>query len=391
MANGIELPLMEAPEVDYGADEPAMVRYRAEGTERALAMDNRGPVRFDADGALDPSILDAYQRHGFYVFQGVLGPEERADLERDVADLLERAPVVKGAATDRHGRPALGTDCTARNLSWVRPLSDPLGGTDAANGRHPAKMIEPTAPAGAPEWVVQLVLGSLQFSDACLRTYAHPDLLRIAATINGDDFTPFNEAVWIKQPRLGGSVAWHQDGWTHWDSPDLDDGTHGFNFMGQLYGCDAANGLWVVPGSHRVGKADIKAMVTAAGSDRLPDAVPLICDPGDVAITNRQCIHGSFANTSDRVRVTINMGFHRRRSVLGVVSGGVHNEVSTYDDDYIRRRSEVLMYAIDARRQRFPDETPFTYRPFAGREGEYHWDDRARAAIKDYNLLDLGI
>ena len=42
----------------------------------------------------------------------------------------------------------------------------------------------------------------------------------------------------------------------HWDDPDLDEGTHGFNFMGQLYGCDAANGLWVVPGSHRGGKAD---------------------------------------------------------------------------------------------------------------------------------------
>ena len=40
-------------------------------------------------------------------------------------------------------------------------------------------------------------------------------------------------------------MAWHQDGWTHWDSPDLDGGTHGFNFMAQLYGCNSANGLWV--------------------------------------------------------------------------------------------------------------------------------------------------
>ena len=82
--------------------------------------------------------------------------------------------------------------------------------------------------------------------------------------------------------------------------------------MTQLYGCDAANGLWVVPGSHRHGKLDIKAMVDAAGSDRLPDAVPLICGPGDVAITSRQAVHGSFANTSPNVRVTVNMGFHRR-------------------------------------------------------------------------------
>lgn len=387
----VNLPLVDAPPVDYGDDEEAMVRYRREGTERALALDNRGPIRFAADGSLDPAILDSYSGHGFYVFEGVLGPEELADLERDVAEMLDRAPVTKGATVDRHGRPALGADCEGRNVTWVRPLSDPLGGTDAAHGRHPAKMTEPAAPDGTPDHVVQLVLGSLQFSDACLRLYGHPQLLAVAEAINGPDFTPFNEAVWVKQPRLGGSVAWHQDGWTHWDSPDLDEGTHGFNFMAQLYGCDAANGLWVVPGSHRNGKADIAAMVAAAGSDRLPDAVPLICGPGDVAITNRQAIHGSFANTGPDVRVTVNFGFHRRRSVLDVTSGGVHSPVTTYDEDYIRERSKLIPYAIDARRQRFGDETPHLYQPFAGQEGEYVWDDEARLAIKDYNLRDLGI
>ncbi len=388
MAN---LPLIDAPTTDYGADEAAMVEFRREGTERALALDNRGPIRFDEAGNLDPAILDSYSRHGFYVFEGVLGSEELADIERDVADMLDRAPVTKNAPLDRHGRPALGADCEGRNISWVRPLSDPVGGTDASYGRHPAKMNEPTAPQGSPEWVVQLVLGSLQFSEACLRVYGHPELLRVAAAINGDDFTPFNEAVWIKQPRLGGSVAWHQDGWTHWDNPELDEGTHGFNFMGQLYGCDAANGLWVVPGSHRIGKADIKAMVAEAGSDRLPDAVPLICGPGDVAITNRQAIHGSFANTSPNVRVTINFGFHRRRSVLDVTSGGVHSPITTYDAAYIEERSKLIMYGIDARRQRFPDETPYRYQPFAGRDDDFRWGPEAAASIKDYNLRDLGI
>ena len=56
-------------------------------------------------------------------------------------------------------------------------------------------------------------------------------MLRIAEAINGEDFVPFNEAIWVKHPRLGGSVAWHQDGFTHWDSPELDGDTHGFNFM----------------------------------------------------------------------------------------------------------------------------------------------------------------
>jgi hypothetical protein len=386
-----KLPLLEVLIVDYGEAEEAMARYRAEGEARAAALGNRGPLRVDADGRVDPAILEAYEEHGFYIFTGLLGQDELDDLERDVIEMLDRAPVTKGSPVDRHGRPALGADGREHNLGWVRPLSDPFGGTKAANGRHPAKMYEPTPPPEAPELVLQIVLGSLQFSEACLRLYGHPALLAFAAAVNGPDFVPFNEAVWIKQAGLGGSVAWHQDGWTHWESPDLDSGTHGFNFMAQLYGCTSANGLWVVPGSHRLGKVDIKAMVEAAGSDRLPDAVPLVCAPGDVAVTNRQCVHGSFANTSPQPRVTINFGFHRRRSVLGVRSGGVHNEVAVYDEARIEERSKVIAYAIDARAQRFPHEPRFVYQPFAGREDEFRWSPEKMAELYDYNRLDLGI
>jgi len=386
-----KLPLLEVEIGDYGDAEEAMVRYRRDGEARAAALGNRGPIRFTDDGALDPAIIEAYDRTGFYIFEGVLSAEELEDIERDVIAMLDNAPVTKGAALDRHGRPALGADGRDRNLGWVKPLSDPVGGTSAVNGRHPAKMIEPEAPAGAPDLVLQIVLGSLQFSPACLRVYGHPDLLRVAAAINGDDFVPFNEAVWIKQAGLGGSVAWHQDGWTHWESPQLDGRTHGFNFMGQLYGCTSANGLWVVPGSHLMGKVDIKAMVEAAGSDRLPDAVPIVCAPGDVAITNRQCVHGSFANTSPDPRVTINFGFHRRASVLGVESGGVHNAVAVYDEARIHERSKAIVWGIDARAQRFPSEDRYTYEPFAGHEDEYRWSSDTMELLRDYNRNDLGI
>lgn len=384
-------PLTTVPIVDYGPDEEAMVRYREGGTQRALTLGNRGPIRFDASGNLDEEIRAAYSRCGFYIFEGVLGKDELADIERDIADMLARAPVAKDADVDRQGRPALGVGCRARNIGWVKPLSDPIGGTDRAHGRYPAKMIELDPPAEAPAHIVQIILGSLQFSDACLRLYGHPQLLAVAAAINGNDFTPFNEAVWIKHPGLGGPVPWHQDGWTHWENPDLDEGTHGFNFMAQLFGCNAANGLWVVPGSHRQGKADIKAMITKAGSERLEQAVPLVCKPGDVAICNRQAIHGSFANTSADMRVTINFGFHRRRSVLGVTSGGVHNEIAEYTHDRIRERSRLIAYAIDARRQRFPDEEPYTYQPFADSASKYRWSTETKVELKDYNALDLGI
>ena len=113
--------------------------------------------------------------------------------------------------------------------------------------------------------------------------------------------------------------------------------------------------------------------------------------PGDVAITNRQALHASFANTGPNVRVTINFGFHRRRSIVGVTSGGVHNAEATYDEARVEERSKAIMYAIDARAQQYPLELRYCYQPFAGREDELRWDRRTQASLEGYNLLDLGI
>src|SRR5258708_4175515 len=147
MAN---LPLIKVPIVDYGPEQAAMKQYRREGENRALKLGNRGPLKFDRDVKLDASIRDAYSRCGFYIFEGLLREEELADLEHDVAEILARMPAHKDATVDSQGRPAMGLDCKAHNLSWVKPLSDPLGGTSFANGRHPVKMVEPAAPKEAP-------------------------------------------------------------------------------------------------------------------------------------------------------------------------------------------------------------------------------------------------
>ena len=90
-------------------------------------------------------------------------------------------------------------------------------------------------------------------------------------------------------------------------------------FKVQLYRCTPANCLWVVPGSHKLGRQDIPKMIAEnAGSDRLPTAVPLFCEPGGwVTLVNRQMLHGSFANTSPDQRVSLTFGFHRRASVIG--------------------------------------------------------------------------
>ena len=45
--------------------------WQAAGRARALALPNRGPIKLTKpDARLDPSILQAIHRYGFYVFTG---------------------------------------------------------------------------------------------------------------------------------------------------------------------------------------------------------------------------------------------------------------------------------------------------------------------------------
>jgi hypothetical protein len=382
---------IEACAAHYGDQADAMRDYLLAGQAAALALDNRGPIEFDTAGRLAPRILDAYSKYGFYVFTGVLSEEECEDIEADMVALKASFPVVPDSQVDAKGRPALGSDSMTPHLVWSKPLGDPLGGTQLANGRHQVKMFEPEATADTPEASPFILLGSLRFSDACLRTYAHPELLRVAEAINGEDFTPFNEALFIKEPGIGAAVSWHQDGVTHWDSPDFDENIHGFNFMAQLYGSTAVNGVWVLPGSHKLGKIDIKNLVSSAKSERIEGAVPLVCDRGDVVICNRQALHGSFPNSGFEPRLTVNFGFHKRSSVLGVKGGGIHSDAQIFDDKIIARRSRVLGYAIAARKERFPEEAAYEYKPFTDRSLSFVWDNTAREDIRDYNRDDLSI
>ena len=369
-----------------------MAEYSRAGEARARALGNRGPIRLDANGRLAPDILDAYWTHGFYVFEGVAGPEELAELRADVDAILERAPVEPGAAVDRNGRPAFGEGVLKPPYRWAKPLSDPLGGTTKNNGRHPVAMSQPTLAADAPAWTVELLDGNLYLMNAAFRLYGHPGLLAAAASILGEDFVPYNEVTFIKEAGLGPSVAWHQDGTTHWDAADWDMGAHGFNFMTQLYPSTAGNCVWVLPGSHRHGKADIRTLVAESGSDRIAGAVPMLAGAGDTIVTNRQLLHGSFANSSPDRRVTLNAGFFPRKRVLGVTTKRLTGEVVTYDGERIDQRLRILLLAIDARRQRFPQEKSHVYRPLADRQEENRWSEAMRdSVLKNYNQLDMFI
>ena len=63
-----------------------------------------------------------------------------------------------------------------------------------------------------------------------------------------------------------------------------------------------------------------------------------------------------------------------------------------YDEQRIFERSAVIQVAIDARRQRFPEEASFRYRPFEGLEERFRYNDGTfERVIRDYNMKDLAI
>ncbi|MDG0969351.1 MAG: phytanoyl-CoA dioxygenase family protein [Porticoccaceae bacterium] len=382
---------IEACAAYYGDDAAAVRRYILDGQKRAMALPNRGPLRFDKNGNIHSDILADYATYGFYIFEDLLSAEETNDLKNDLEAMRDNFPTEMGATTDAKGRPALGADTTGFTLQWAKPLSDPLGGTAIANGRHQVKLFEPKPDTGAPQATPVYLGGSLQFSKACVVTYAHPGLLKMAEAVNGPDFVPFHEGLFIKDAGLGAAVSWHQDGDTHWDNPDFDENIHGFNFMGQVYGSTAVNGVWVLPGTHKQGRVDIVKLVKDAGSERLPDAVPIICNPGDVVINNRQLVHGSFANTGFETRVTVNFGFHRHSSVLNIHGAGIHAEAVTFDEAFIKERARLIGIAIEARKQRFPEETSYEYAPDIETNEQPVWNDTVFASLKNYNLNDLSI
>ena len=90
---------IDACAAHYGGDADAMREFLIAGHEKAMQLDNRGPIAFDSSGALEPSILQAYSEYGFYVFTDVLQPDELRDIEEDLEAMKKRFPVGPG---ERH-------------------------------------------------------------------------------------------------------------------------------------------------------------------------------------------------------------------------------------------------------------------------------------------------
>ncbi len=70
----------------------------------------------------------------------------------------------------------------------------------------------------------------------------------------------------------------------------------------------------------------------------------------------------------------------------------LEGKVLTFDTAHINERSRMIAIGIDARRQRFPEETPYCYQPLAHRAEENRWCEETRTkVVKDYNVRDMYI
>ena len=383
-------PLSSAAHAD------AMREYAIERQQAATRLAARGPLKLDTDGRLAQEILRAYRTHGFYVFENVVAPAEIGELRNAVNNVIDRAPARPKSELDMQGRPAIGRDHAIEPFV----LASHCRIRGAAPRCLPAairRRWEPTAASDAPEYIVHLIFGMCMLMPEALRLYGHPGLLAVAASINGDDFVPYNDAIFVKKPGLGASVGWHQDGATHWDSPAWHADIHGFNFQVQLHATTAANALWVVPGSHHHGKADIKAMVAAnGGSDMLPDAVPLVCGAGDVTIANRQIVHGSFANSSPDPQCRSPSGSTSEPPCSGSPASSGWPRLTppipstTRSESGREQQSSRLpsMPALGTCRTRHPS----SILPFANLADDYRYEgETIDRVVTNYNLHDLAI
>lgn len=339
------------------------------------------------------------------MLENVLSAGEVVEFRREFDELLSNAPVQKGAGTDASGLPVRNP----KAYKFAPPLSDPTGGSTfgiynfkggETKPRHHIKMRVPPTPVGAPAQVIENLNYPLAYLDSALYLYGNPKMLKVVEAINGPDFMPFGETFFYKAPFMGTSTSWHQDPssawddeWASWRGEQL--GTCGFNAHVSLGHCTPENALWVVPGSHIGGRKDQKSLsAQVGGTDRLPGAVPVVCGPGDVYVQNRLILHGAFPNTSAEPRISMNFGFHRKASVLGKHTKGGYSRSAgkgktrvDYDEAWIHDRCRNIQMAIDARRQKYPDEEPYVYAPYKDRTDDGVWTGHHASPNASWNGL----
>ena len=134
---------IEACAAHYGDEAEAVKTYMQEGLKQALRLPNRGPIQFLKKWRSTSRNSGSHTLSMAFMFlKGVVTAQEMSDVRQDIDELRSRFATHPDSKLDARGRPALGCECKGPGLKWSKALSDPLGGTDVANGRHQIKLKE---------------------------------------------------------------------------------------------------------------------------------------------------------------------------------------------------------------------------------------------------------
>lgn len=188
---------------------------------------------------------------------------------------------------------------------------------------------------------------------------AHPFLLRAAQTLIGPDLFPTWDAMVVKMPGHGIAVPWHRDAATQCvgDKPI-------FNVDFYLDEATEENCVWALPGTHRWSRERADAFCQEFRRDdltldeyrRLPGAVPLLLQPGDVLFHDILLLHGSPTSHAASLRRVVYYEFR---------TAAVEQEKGPHTPAYIPLKQAVLRGCLKARASGYalPGETPFVYAP----------------------------
>lgn len=214
----------------------------------------------DVYGACTADDKENYRAHGVMILRGALSAEEVETLRRET-------------------------------LAICRGERDDFEGIDRVPGESDEQPLARYLCIHFPHKLSALMREAL----------AHPRIVQALTHAIGPNVKCMQSMLFIKAPGKPGQ-AWHQD---EYYIPTRDR-----SLTGAWIALDAAtkdNGcLWAIPGSHRRGvlypqkPADVREFACSYESYEFPyrddDAVPLLCEPGDVIIFNGYVLHRSLRN-----------------------------------------------------------------------------------------------
>lgn len=212
---------------------------------------------------LTPDQINFYHENGYLGLEGVLSPDEVADLQRVTDEFVDKSRAVT-AHTDVFDLEPGHTPETPR----LRRLKDPIKQHEVYNG--------------------------------ALR---HPRILDIVEQLIGPGIRTNGNKLNMKSAGFGSPVEWHQDiaFYPHTNDDILAVGIAIDDMM-------LENGpLMVIPGSHKgpVLSHHQDGIFVGAVTEDVPHAdkaVPLTLKAGGISIHHARALHGSLPNVSDRPR-----------------------------------------------------------------------------------------